>query len=265
MKSKQPLTRVIESIKGIKSFFYHRYVFKIRRVIPYLLLGIVAFIVLKFIYQNIFYVKTININTIPVNATIEQDIKDQMEQVLGKNIILLNTGEIIRALKAEFSQVQQLNIIKELPNTLVINAKVILPKYYLFCNQKYYSIDETNKIFDITNSNEYPNIPQVQSLQSGTLEMGIAIEEFSYNQILSLTSVDWNSFEVELRNISHSSFFDLSVNDRKFNCLFHIYLSSKYDQSKILEIMTLLQKDEFRAKKYSEIDLRFGKAVIRYQ
>jgi len=26
-----------------------------------------------------------------------------------------------------------------------------------------------------------------------------------------------------------------------------------------------LQKDEFRAKKYSEIDLRFGKAVIRYQ
>ncbi len=265
MKSKHLLKGIVNSIRGVQSFLYHRFLFRIRRVLPYLIIGLGIFVVLKFIYQNVFYVKTMSINSIPKSQIIEQGIKDEMDQILGTNIILLNTGEIIRSIKVKFPQVQQINIIKELPNTLIISTKLILPKYYLVSHQKYYSIDDTNKIFDLTEQNEYPNIPQVTYLNSLSLELGKVFHEFDSSQIDEIAAIDWSSFETELRNISFSTYFGLTIFDNKFNYLFHIYLDSKFDQTQILEIMTLLQNGEYRVKKYSEIDLRFDKAVIRYQ
>ena len=190
-----------------------------------------------------FDLKTITIKS--KNKTFDNIVISKLKNFYGENILFIRKDSIIQALD-EIQFIENINIMKKLPNELIISLDEIVPIATYEKNSDKFLISSSNKSIEIINYEKYSYLPEVYQMQS--------VEEFiDFYNILEKTR-----FPTDL--IKNYTFFKIGRWDLVLTDDTVIKLpSSKIIQA--LEKLNLVLKTEYLGK-VKLIDLRIENQII---
>jgi len=110
-----------------------------------------------------FNLKTINIQS---NQNIYNNIvRSKLKYYYGQNLLFLEKDLIINNLK-EIDFIENIKIVKKLPNELIIIFEEIVPIAIYEKNSEKFLISSSGKLVSIVNHEKYNNLPQVYHIES---------------------------------------------------------------------------------------------------
>ena len=190
-----------------------------------------------------FDLKTITIKS--KNKTFDNIVISKLKNFYGENILFIRKDSIIQVLD-EIQFIENINIMKKLPNELIISLDEIVPIATYEKNSDKFLITSSNKSIEIINYEKYSYLPEVYQMES--------IEEFiDFYNILEKTRVPTDL-------IKNYTFFKIGRWDLVLTDDTAIKLpSSKIIQA--LEKLNLVLKSEYLGK-VKLIDLRIENQII---
>jgi len=171
-----------------------------------------------------------------------------------KNLLILNTNKLSKNLKTDFSCIDQVEIIKDLPDSLIINFSA---------NPDLVKIEGTNLIIqkdgktkEKVNEVNLPTIflPSQSSYQKEqTVQDPIILAALEIVQFLTKS-------DFTLQNIRFTEGNDIAIYDTKGTVA--LFSSTKEASSQVDSLQSILSKAKINELKIAKIDLRFDKPVI---
>lgn len=136
-----------------------------------LLLVLISLSIYWLFYSNFFKIKNIT-----VEGTLNDSIKNKINDFYGKNIFLFSIGKLDKQLAQQQTSIEKLNIIKGIPDTLKIEVLVRKPEIRWKTEDKSYFIDKDGTVFSLETTKEEDNqLPQVIDGRNLDVQMGSKI------------------------------------------------------------------------------------------
>lgn len=232
------------------------------RAIVFLLIGLICFAsysrVVGFLTNsNLFAVKDVLIDT-----SIQFIDVDQLRRLKGRNIFCVDIQKIEQRIKAQYPQIAELRVMRELPDRIKVLAKKREPVFQIPFKGKYILVDGEGVA--IYNVSPVPNLPVVSGALRGqvrivwgakllskpldtVLQVISAFKEHPHTARLKITTID----------VTNSSKIDVGLGDTM-----HVILDQDSFATKLntLEMLVTQKKIDFLKVKY--IDLRFNEPVL---
>lgn len=171
-----------------------------------------------------------------------------------KNLLILNTNKLSKNLKTDFSCIDQVEIIKDLPDSLIINFSA---------NPDLVKIEGTNLIIqkdgktkEKVNEVNLPTIflPSQSSYQKEqTVQDPIILAALEIVQFLTKS-------DFTLQNIRFTEGNDIAIYDTRGTVA--LFSPTKEASSQVDSLQSILSKAKINELKIAKIDLRFDKPVI---
>ena len=171
-----------------------------------------------------------------------------------KNLLTLNTNKLATNLKLDFSCIDKVEIIKDLPDSLIINFSA---------NPDLVKIEGTNliiqkdgKIKEKVNEVNLPTIflpSQISYQKEQTVQDPIILAALEIVQFLTKS-------DFTLQNIRFTEGNDIAIYDTKGTVA--LFSSTKEASSQVDSLQSILSKAKINELKIAKIDLRFDKPVI---
>lgn len=102
----------------------------------------------------LFYSNFFRIKNIEISGTLNEEVKQEIEKFRGKNILLFSITQLDKKLFTSQSSIEELNIIKGIPNTIKVEVLVRRPQIRWKTQDKIYFIDEQGIAFNLEGPNE---------------------------------------------------------------------------------------------------------------
>lgn len=97
------------------------------------------------------------IKNIDIQGTLNTEVQKELDSFRGKNIFLFSLGQLDKKLAKNQSSIENLNIIKGIPDTLKVEVLVRRPQIQWRTQDITYFIDDVGVIFNLDNPNEELN------------------------------------------------------------------------------------------------------------
>lgn len=179
---------------------------------------------------------------------------------LGKNLISLSPQDISQQIKNEFSEIEEVEIKKELPNRLIINLTKRKAIAVIEMKNEYWQVDYRGII--LTRRHELSDLPLIVSDEVAISSDGEKIESpqvlASLDCLYKLLFKNLEPYRMEIQNPQ-----TLIIYLRTGSVVLY---SFKNDwQLQVDSLQLILERAKIEGKQIKVIDLRFDKPVITYQ
>jgi len=123
---------------------------------------LILLLIIAILIWFIFYSEYFKIKNIIIEGEVNESVKNEINNFYGKNIFLFTVTEQDEKLKESQTSIDQLNIVKGIPDTLKVEVFVRKPEIKWKTGDKEYFIDENGVLFNLEVSNdEFDKIPLV--------------------------------------------------------------------------------------------------------
>lgn len=221
------------------------------------ILLIIPIVFAFFIYNSIFKVKSLNVQSEKIDCADDLQIKNSTN-ILGQNIFLINKNPIESDLKKKFICINQINLSKIFPSKINLRvlgreakAKLYLASPSAEASSEAYLVDEEGVIFSKDVNNIFA--PRV-FFENTDLYLGKNIE---FRNILKILNESGKfGLDIEVSQILDSFIVIFSLPKVIFK------LDNQIDVQ-IASLQLILEKAKMDSETLDFIDLRFDKPVIR--
>jgi len=230
------------------------------RIIFSFLLLILTFFLISFLKNKIVNMECFRIKNIDTILPLDKLHK----RIIGRSIFTVDMGKIYRRISANYPGYKKIQIIKEFPNTLKINAEKRLP-FVQLKSRKYYLLDREFVVLGEC-SEPYPTLLIIETGDyKGRLERGEMIKNRKLVKAFELVEELEKSkfiqrFKINLINVANLESLFLLVGDVK------IILGEGDFKNKLLILDSLVKKKfNDNLSSISYIDLRYKKTYVGYK
>ena len=195
--------------------------------------------------KNSNFFKIDKIEILNNNLIKQNEIRNNLSQILGSNILLINEEDVKKPLEL-FNFLEKIEVKKKYPSTIVITVYETKPIAILFKKNEKVLIDSSSNLITLTNEMSTDNLPNVfgDGAEAGFLDFFKVLKE--------------NNFPTQ--KIKNYYFFQMGRWDVELNNKVIKFPKEKID-SAILQSINLLDREDF--KNYNIIDLRiYGKIIV---
>lgn len=249
-------------VKSSSKQFFQKIFPKISLYFLIILSTSIIFFILGYV-KSYFQIKTILVEGESFNNQIKG-----LENLKGSNIFFLTDNQIRVTLVKDNPSIQLDEIVKELPDKLILRLKHIEPIVALKLNQGYALLSNEGKI--LKKGKTSSNLPVINFYQ-----------QFDYFQIVTGNTLDYKEIVTTLFLLKKSQGLNLKVESIDISGLSMIVFNLKDTTSagqeqKIIftserdirkqsyELETTIRQFKIEAKDFKVLDLRFDKPVVKF-
>lgn len=215
------------------------------------------FFLLFFVVSNFFVISEVKI----IAVGKEPDLKG-LEQLKGKNILIISKDEIKKILSKRNPQIKIVEIEKKYPQSIIITAKFDQPIVALLVDVGYFILSERGKILSKKKEIKVSSVPIVyyyQKLNYSSYEMGDRVE---FKDILIAVHFVKKLSEMSLKtdkvDINGLNMIRLNLNESDI-----IFTAEKDISLQEYQLEKLIHQFKVKGKTFEVIDFRFNKPVIK--
>ena len=139
-----------------------------------LIIAPVSILIWLLFSTDIFTVQAITV--VDARPHTEETIREQTSQLIGKNILLLETKSVEGSIITNTSQIRDVHIVRKLPSGLKIVVQEKRPALLLLSSGSYYFIDEAGIAYEKAQLDRLPGIalPVIKNTgESGDVRLGV--------------------------------------------------------------------------------------------
>lgn len=116
---------------------------------PKLIKLVVLLILVGLLIWFLFYSSVFKIKTVDVNGTLNPEVKTEIDNFYGRNILSFRVGKIQNDLAKKQTSIKTLEINRGLPDTLKVQVNVRIPAIGWKTQDKNYYIDDEGVVFEL--------------------------------------------------------------------------------------------------------------------
>jgi len=148
----------------------------------------------------------LKIKNIEITGSINTEIKNKIDEFYGKNVLLFRPGKIKEDLMKEQSSIEDVEIIRGIPDTLKVQISVRTPAISWKSQNKVYFIDSDGYIFELQSQDEYlqgdKKLPQIEDTKNIPIELGTKAATPDFIEfILEVNQKLPSDFNIKVNNI----------------------------------------------------------------
>lgn len=253
---------------------------KTKRLLPFFLGLIVVAAALVFLFSKILIINKLSIKLDNINCVNRTDIENNLN-ILGKNVLLINSREIEKTLMDKFICIKNVSISKKLPNTVILEILPRVPVVSLSllpveeaspstidisqtvatpsANLVSYFVDEEGVIF--SNSSGENNIPHLY-IKRDDLKLSSKIDGDVVRKTINiLEKIRGFGVAVADGEISPQEIFVINNFSGKPKIIFDL---KKAINEQLASLQLILAKSKIDEEKVESIDLRFENPIVKY-
>lgn len=206
----------------------------------------------------LFYGDFFKIKNIEVSGDINESIQSEIQMFKNQNILLFVVGQKDKELAAKQTSIDQINIIKGIPDTLKIEVSIRKPVIRWKSKDKEYFIDQEGVIFELSNPNENDKLKPL-IIDSKNLEVSLGKKIVSNDFIDFIVKINSQLPEKTSKKIQEIKINDTTLDiEVQFDNSYKVFLSSINNaDNQIYLLQKVIEKHDSEIKEY--IDLRVDK------
>lgn len=222
---------------------------KLAKIITLLLLIIVILggLIYLFFYSSVFKIK----NIILENAQ-NQSVSRYLEKYQGKNIILLNASQVKTDIYTNFPELENLKIIRGLPDTLKVQLEERLSRIVWQTQDKNYLVDGLGRIYQETE--ELTELPKVKDNKNIAVEINQVVASQNFIDFISQLYSQFSQscgFNITRFEVNETIFQVNALTDQGWQVIFDV---TRKADSQLADLNLFLAGHKNEIEKY--IDLR---------
>lgn len=219
-------------------------------------------------YAGVFILKTVNIsgnqNIIIDDAT----IKTYFNSYLARSMFKVPTLTLMRNIKNDYYAIDSIRIVKELPDSVNVYYRTKDPVYVFEAGDKSYLIDSESTVIFIGASGSFDEIIRVRQIDPLELSVGQKFDSVRVDIVNKIALFPWSDTSCEGVDLQFdANMLTVSTLCNSTNSTVSVTIiiaQNKNIDTQLNDLETLL-KSQLNNHLKVTIDLRFDKAVIRYQ
>lgn len=111
----------------------------------------------------LFYSDYFKIKNVEINGTLNDEVKPKIEAFKGKNILLFSINQLDKKLFENESSIEELNVIKGIPDTIKVEVLVRRPQICWKTQDKIYFVDNNGIVFNLDElTTDLQKLPQIE-------------------------------------------------------------------------------------------------------
>lgn len=217
-----------------------------------------------FLRSDIFLVRQIQTYSQMKYLLSEEQVSATLSKYLAHSILVINTSEIVDLIHRTYPEVNEISVIKQLPETLVVNYAEFKPVLILQYQGSSYLVAKTGFVFAQDPKVMLEDVPQVTLIES-VLPLG---DGGLLQQNLSASMVDW-WIEIAVTEWTVPQLREIKVHDSYIELGFEslmAYITSGKSVIEQRDMLKLIVDNARSEQKVVElVDLRFKNPVVRYK
>lgn len=211
----------------------------------------------------LFYSDYFKIKNIEISGTLNDEVKKEINDFLGKNLLLFSIGKLDKKLVKRQTSIEKLNIIKGIPDTIKVEVLVRRPQIRWKTQDKIYFVDESGVVFNLDEfGEELGKLPLVEDGRNLEIELGKKILTSDF--IESIKQLSGKTSEATGKEIESMKVYETTIHlEIKLRDSFRILFDTTADLEKQLYLLKKIKElHEGEIKEY--VDLRVeGKAYYK--
>lgn len=219
------------------------------KILPVLIIVLLVSLIL---FSPLFKINKVNVKD--ENNCLTSKSEDKGLNILGNNIISLNTKALTKKIKEINICVDQAKVVKMYPNTIYIEVQTKEP--IVIINGTGLTIREDGYVGDQLNSKDLPKIflPESIKVQKG-IKITDSIVSFALKTTSELLKSDFIPTSIRILNPP-----DIAIYDSKG--IIALFTQDKETGIQVDSLQSVFAKAKIDPTKIAKIDLRFDKPVI---
>lgn len=206
-----------------------------------ILWGFLVLVLIAIIMWWLFYSDFFNIKFIEINGELNESVFSDIEKFYGENILLFSIGQEDKQLSEKQTSIKSLNVVKGIPDTLIIDVNVRDPKIVWHTQGKEYYIDENGIIFNLSEAPNTDSLVHIYDSKNLDVYLGskIVTDEFiDFVEKINNNLPNRVDKEIEKIEIAETTMYvKVTLRDS-----YYIYFSTENDVDDQLEIIDRLDK-----------------------
>jgi len=225
--------------------------------------ALTGFLVLRYV-NSYFQIKTIH-----VEGEVPTDQIRGLENLKGTNLYFLTDGYISDILVKNNPDIQINQIIKELPNKIILKLKYIQPIAKLKLNVGFAQLSVEGKILKKSkprsagSKQNVAGLPIINFYQQFDYYQISTGNNLGYEEIVTALFLLEKSQELDLKietiDISGLTMIVFNLKDKKI-----IFTSEKPSKKQAFELEAIIKQFKIEAKEFKVLDLRFDKPIVKF-